>query len=196
MIGQLTGKILEKNPPEILLEVNGIGYEILCPMSTFYEMGADTNLVLHTHLHIKEDAHTLYGFISKDEKTLFRELIRVNGIGPKVALAILSHLNVASLMNAVAHEDDVLLAKTPGIGKKTAQKLIVELKDRLEKLSLSNTANQQITASANINPNTKQALSALQSLGFKAKEAERMLAAISDDSLSTEGLIRLALQNK
>ena len=196
MIGQLTGKILEKNPPEILLEVNGIGYEILCPMSTFYEMGADTNLVLHTHLHIKEDAHTLYGFISKDEKILFRELIRVNGIGPKVALAILSHLNVASLMNAVAHEDDVLLAKTPGIGKKTAQKLIVELKDRLEKLSLSSTANQQITASANINPNTKQALAALQSLGFKVKEAERMLAAISDDSLSTEELIRLALQNK
>jgi Holliday junction DNA helicase RuvA len=196
MIGQLTGKILEKNPPEILLEVSGIGYEILCPMSTFYEMGADVNLVLHTHLHVKEDAHTLYGFISKDEKTLFRELIRVNGIGPKVALAILSHLNVASLMNAVAHEDDVLLAKTPGIGKKTAQKLIVELKDRLEKLSLSNTANQQITASANINPNTKQALAALQSLGFKAKEAERMLAAISDDSLSTEELIRLALQNK
>ena len=196
MIGQLTGKILEKNPPEILLEVNGIGYEILCPMSTFYEMGADTNLVLHTHLHIKEDAHTLYGFISKDEKILFRELIRVNGIGPKVALAILSHLNVASLMNAVAHEDDVLLAKTPGIGKKTAQKLIVELKDRLEKLSLSSTANQQITASANINPNTKQALAALQSLGFKVKEAEIMLAAISDDSLSTEELIRLALQNK
>ena len=196
MIGQLTGKILEKNPPEILLEVSGIGYEILCPMSTFYEMGADTNLVLHTHLHIKEDAHTLYGFISKDEKILFRELIRVNGIGPKVALAILSHLNIASLMNAVAHEDDVLLAKTPGIGKKTAQKLIVELKDRLEKLSLSNTANQQITASANINPNTKQALAALQSLGFKAKEAEKMLAAISDDSLSTEELIRLALQNK
>ena len=196
MIGQLTGKILEKNPPEILLEVSGIGYEILCPMSTFYEMGADANLVLHTHLHVKEDAHTLYGFISKDEKTLFRELIRVNGIGPKVALAILSHLNIASLMNAVAHEDDVLLAKTPGIGKKTAQKLIVELKDRLEKLSLSNTANQQITASSNINPNTKQALAALQSLGFKAKEAERMLAAISDDSLSTEELIRLALQNK
>jgi Holliday junction DNA helicase RuvA len=196
MIGQLTGKILEKNPPEILLEVSGIGYEILCPMSTFYEMGADANLVLHTHLHVKEDAHTLYGFISKDEKTLFRELIRVNGIGPKVALAILSHLNIASLMNAVAHEDDVLLAKTPGIGKKTAQKLIVELKDRLEKLSLSNTANQQITASANVNPNTKQALAALQSLGFKAKEAEKMLAAISDDSLSTEELIRLALQNK
>lgn len=195
MIGQLTGKILSKNPPEVLLEVGGIGYEILCPMSTFYEMGADTNLMLHTHLQVKEDAHTLYGFISKDEKTLFRELIRVNGIGPKVALAILSHLNIASLMNAVAMEDDVLLAKTPGIGKKTAKKLIVELKDRLGKLELSSVQHQKITGS-NTNPNTQKASGALQALGFKVKEADKMLDAISDDSLSTEELIRLALQNK
>lgn len=195
MIGKLTGKILEKNPPEILLEVGGIGYEILCPMSSFYEMGTEANLVLHTHFHVKEDAQTLYGFISKDEKTLFRELIRVNGIGPKVALAILSHLNIASLMNAVALEDDVLLAKTPGIGKKTAQKLIVELKDRLEKLELSNTKYQKITAS-HANPNLIKASAALQSLGFKTKEADRMLDAINDDSLSTEALIRQALQNK
>jgi len=195
MIGRLSGKILEKNPPEILLEVSGIGYEILCPMSSFYEMGTEANLVLHTHFHVKEDAQTLYGFISKDEKTLFRELIRVNGIGPKVALAILSHLNIASLMNAVALEDDVLLAKTPGIGKKTAQKLIVELKDRLEKLELSNTKYQKITAS-HANPNLIKASAALQSLGFKIKEADRMLDAINDDSLSTEALIRQALQNK
>jgi len=195
MIGKLTGKILEKNPPEILLEVGGIGYEILCPMSSFYEMGTEANLVLHTHFHVKEDAQTLYGFISRDEKTLFRELIRVNGIGPKVALAILSHLNIASLMNAVALEDDVLLAKTPGIGKKTAQKLIVELKDRLEKLELSNTKYQKITAS-HANPNLIKASAALQSLGFKIKEADRMLDAINDDSLSTEALIRQALQNK
>jgi len=152
-------------------------------------------LMLHTHLQVKEDAHTLYGFISKDEKTLFRELIRVNGIGPKVALAILSHLNIASLMNAVAMEDDVLLAKTPGIGKKTAQKLIVELKDRLEKIELSSTKYQKITASNN-NPNTKKASSALQALGFKVKEADRMLNAINDDTLTTEELIRQALQNK
>ncbi|EEZ80420.1 MAG: Holliday junction branch migration protein RuvA [Candidatus Thioglobus sp.] len=195
MIGQLTGKILEKNPPEILLEVGGIGYEILCPMSSFYEMGSNENISLHTHFHVKEDAHTLYGFISKDEKILFRELIRVNGIGPKVALAILSHLNVASLMNAVANEDDALLAKTPGIGKKTAQKLIVELKDRLEKLELSSSAHQIITAS-NSNPNTIKASQALQALGFKTKEADRMLNAINDDSLSIEELIRKALQNK
>jgi Holliday junction DNA helicase RuvA len=195
MIGRLTGKILEKNPPEILLEVAGIGYEILCPMSSFYEMGSESSISLHTHLAVKEDSLTLYGFISKDEKTLFRELIRVNGIGPKVALAILSHLNIASLMNAVAMEDDALLAKTPGIGKKTAQKLIVELKDRLEKLELSNTKHQKITGS-NANPNTQKASAALQALGFKVKEADRMLNTINDDSLSTEELIRQALQNK
>ena len=195
MIGRLSGKILEKNPPEILLEVSGIGYEVLCPMSSFYEMGNKSDISLHTHLAVKEDSHTLYGFISKDEKTLFRELIRVNGVGPKVALAILSHLNIASLMNAVANEDDTLLAKTPGIGKKTAQKLIVELKDRLEKLELSNTQHKKITAS-NSNPNTQKATQALQALGFKAKEADRMLSAINDESLSTEELIRLALQNK
>ncbi len=195
MIGRLNGKILEKNPPEILLEVCGIGYEVLCPMSSFYEMGGESNISLYTHLAIKEDSHTLYGFISKDEKTLFRELIRVNGVGPKVALAILSHLNIASLMNAITNEDDTLLAKTPGIGKKTAQKLIVELKDRLEKLELSNTQHQKITAS-NSNPNTQKATQALQALGFKAKEADRMLSAINDESLSTEELIRLALQNK
>lgn len=118
MIGRLKGNILEKNPPEILIDVNGIGYEVLCPMSTFYEIGEGISIDLHTHLHVKEDAHTLFGFITKDEKTIFRELIRVNGVGPKVALAIMSHLTVASLISAVSDEDDVLLAKTPGIGKK------------------------------------------------------------------------------
>ncbi len=196
MIGRLTGKILEKNPPEILLEVGSIGYEVLCPMSSFYEIGERVEITLHTHFHVKEDAQTLYGFISKDEKILFRELIRVNGIGPKVALAILSYLNTASLMNAVANEDDVLLAKTPGIGKKTAQKLIVELKDRLAKLELHGSNHQHITASMHINLNTQKASQALQALGFKTKEAEKMLTAIKDNTLSTEELIRQALQNK
>ncbi|VVH52017.1 Holliday junction DNA helicase RuvA, partial [uncultured Gammaproteobacteria bacterium] len=127
--------------------------------------------------------------------TIFRELIRVNGVGPKVALAILSHLDIATLISAVANDDDVLLAKTPGIGKKTAQKLIVELKDRLAKLELINTNNQTVALSSS-NPNTGKALSALQALGFKVKEAEKMLSAITDNSLSTEQLIRLALQNK
>ncbi|SFV87165.1 Holliday junction DNA helicase RuvA [hydrothermal vent metagenome] len=195
MIGKLTGTILEKNPPELLLEVNGIGYEVLCPMSSFYAIGDEVNISLYTHLTVKEDSHTLYGFTSKDEKTLFKELIRVNGVGPKVALAILSHLDIASLMTAVANEDDILLAKTPGIGKKTAQKLIVELKDRLAKLNLIKASNQTTTL-GNSNPNNSQALAALQSLGFKIKEAEKMIASVSDNSLTTEELIRQALQNK
>ena len=193
MIARLSGTILEKNPPEILLEVGGIGYEILCPMSSFYAIGDETSLSLYTHLQVKEDAHTLYGFVSKDEKTLFRELIRVSGIGPKVALAILSHLNIASLINAIANEEDELLAKTPGIGKKTAQKLIVELKDRLAKLELHNTSNQMSNTNK---PNFSKAAEALQTLGFKVKETEKMLANIDDCSLSTEELIRLALKNK
>ncbi|SFV89443.1 Holliday junction DNA helicase RuvA [hydrothermal vent metagenome] len=196
MIGKLTGTILEKNPPELLLEVNGIGYEVLCPMSSFYAIGDEVNISLYTHLTVKEDSHTLYGFTSKDEKTLFKELIRVNGVGPKVALAILSHLDIASLMTAVANEDDILLAKTPGIGKKTAQKLIVELKDRLEKLVLNNKNHQSNPSTPHTNPNIAQASAALQALGFKAKESEKMLSTIQDNTLSTEALIRQALQNK
>lgn len=192
MIGQLNGTILSKNPPEILLEVGSIGYEILCPMSTFYNLGEDKNILLYTHFHVKEDAQTLYGFISKDEKTLFKELIRVSGIGPKVALAILSHLSINALMSTISNENYELLAKTPGIGKKTAQKLIVELKDRLKKINL--TEDNQSTQRGN--PNTLKALQALQTLGFKTKEAETMLAQIKNDKLSTEALIRLALQNK
>lgn len=195
MIGKLTGTILEKNQPELMLEVGGIGYEILCPMSSFYAIGNQANISLYTHLTVKEDSHTLYGFVSKDEKTIFRELIRVNGVGPKVALAILSHLDIGSLMRAVDNEDDILIAKTPGIGKKTAQKLIVELKDRLSKLNLISVSNQTSAINPS-NPNNAKALSALQSLGFKIKEAEKMIAAIDDNSLTTEELIRQALQNK
>ena len=197
MIAQLNGKILSKNPPEVVLEVSNIGYEILCPMSTFYQLG-DTgqDVLLYTHLSIKEDAHTLFGFITKDEKILFRELIRVNGVGPKVALAILSHLTVGSLIECISNEDADLLAKTPGIGKKTALKLIVELKDRLDKVEFSSAAITPSAAQSNSNPNAKKALEALQSLGFKTKEANKMISSIDDQTLSTEELIRQALKNK
>ncbi len=197
MIGHLKGKIISKSPPEVLLEVQGIGYEVLCPMSTIYELdNLSDDVLLFTHLSIKEDAHTLFGFITKDEKNVFRELIRVNGVGPKVALAILSNLSVHSLVECISTEDADLLAKTPGIGKKTALKLIVELQDRLSKLNLvGSTANSSETKQ-NSNPNSKQAIEALQSLGFKAKEANRMVSKIEDQELSTEQLIRLALQNK
>ena len=197
MIGHLKGKIITKNPPEVLIEVGGIGYEVLCPMSTFYELDNLTeDVLLFTHLSIKEDAHTLFGFITKDEKSVFRELIRVNGVGPKVALAILSNLSVHSLVECISTEDSDLLAKTPGIGKKTALKLIVELKDRLVKVELSGSTAKPSGVRQNSNPNSKQAIEALQSLGFKAKEANRMVSKIEDIELSTEQLIRLALQNK
>jgi len=197
MIGQLKGQIISKNPPEVLLEVGGIGYELLCPMSTFYELdNSSEDTLLYTHLSIKEDSHTLFGFISKDEKNMFRELIRVNGVGPKVALAILSHLSVSSLVDCIMSEDADLLAKTPGIGKKTALKLIVELQDRLDKVELVNASTSTMGHKTSYNPNAKQALAALQSLGFKTKEANKMVSAIDDQTLSTEQLIRLALQNK
>ena len=197
MIGHLKGQIISKNPPEILMEVGGIGYELLCPMSTFYELGnSNDELLLFTHLSIKEDAHTLFGFISKDEKNIFRELIRVNGVGPKVALAILSHLSVTSLIECIATEDSDLLAKTPGIGKKTALKLIVELQDRLSKVELVSSHSRTNRFRQSSNPNAKQAIEALQSLGFKTKEANKMVSKIEDKDLTTEQLIRLALQNK
>ena len=197
MIGHLKGKIISKSPPEVLLEVQGIGYEVLCPMSTIYELdNLSDDVLLFTHLSIKEDAHTLFGFITKDEKSVFRELIRVNGVGPKVALAILSNLSVHSLVECISTEDADLLAKTPGIGKKTALKLIVELQDRLSKLDLAGSLANSSEIKQNTNPNSKQAIAALQSLGFKAKEANRMVSKIEDQELSTEQLIRLALQNK
>jgi len=197
MIGQLKGQIISKNPPEVLLEVRGIGYELLCPMSTFYQLdNSSEDTLLYTHLSIKEDSHTLFGFISKDEKNMFRELIRVNGVGPKVALAILSHLSVSSLVDCIISEDADLLAKTPGIGKKKALKLIVELQDRLDKVELVNASTSTMGHKTSYNPNAKQALAALQSLGFKTKEANKMVSAIDDQTLSTEQLIRLALQNK
>ena len=197
MIGQLKGQIISNNPPEVLLEVGGIGYELLCPMSTFYQLdNSSEDILLYTHLSIKEDSHTLFGFISKDEKNMFRELIRVNGVGPKVALAILSHLSVASLVDCIISEDADLLAKTPGIGKKTALKLIVELQDRLDKVEFLNASTSTMHPKTSSNPNTNQALAALQSLGFKVKEANKMISAIDDKNLSTEQLIRLALQNK
>ena len=197
MIGHLKGKIISKSPPEVLLEVQGIGYEVLCPMSTIYELdNLSDDVLLFTHLSIKEDAHTLFGFITKDEKNVFRELIRVNGVGPKVALAILSNLSVHSLVECISTEDADLLAKTPGIGKKTALKLIVELQDRLSKIELVGILANSTEIKQNSNPNSKQAIEALQSLGFKAKEANRMVSKIEDIELSTEQLIRLALQNK
>lgn len=187
MIASLRGKITTKNPPELIFAVDGSGisYEILAPMSSFYKF-SDETFTIFTHVSIKEDAHTLFGFATNDEKQTFRALIKVNGVGPKVALAILSYLSVEDLQNCIASSDDATLAKTPGIGKKTAQKIIIEMQGKFDKLQF-NTAIQ--------NNNSSSAKEALLALGFKDKECEKMLANL-DNSLSTEELIRLALQNK
>ncbi len=198
MIAQLTGKILHTNPPQMVLEVGDIGYEVLCPLNTFYKLKNNpldnTKHTIHTQLIVRDDSHTLYGFNSVDEKTVFNELMRVSGVGAKVALAILSTLSIRDILSCVANDEVGILQQTPGIGKKTAQKMIVELQDRLPKLNLANHATKNkagnISASAN-----QVALSALLSLGFKEKEAQKMLVGI-DTSLSTAAIIRLALQNK
>ena len=185
MIASLSGEITNKNPPELILKVGDISYEIFCPISSFYKFN-QTKVIIYTHLNIKEDSHTLFGFATINEKQMFRELIKVSGVGPKVALAILSHLSVADLNSCINNEDDDLLAKTPGIGKKTAQKLIIELKGKIDKLSF----NQKVTTSS-----FSQAKNALTALGFKNKESDRMLKDL-DKNLKTEEIIRLALKNK
>jgi Holliday junction DNA helicase RuvA len=189
MIASLTGKITHKNPPELIFalgETGDISYEILAPMSSFYKF-SDEKITIFTHLHIKEDAHTLFGFATLAEKQTFRELIKVNGVGPKVALAILSYLSVADLQVCIENEDDTTLAKTPGIGKKTAQKIIIEIKGKVENLGF---ATENLPEN-----NSNKAKEALAALGFKDKECEKMLKDL-DTSLSTEEIIRLALQNK
>lgn len=194
MIAQLTGNIISSQPPLLILVVNNIGYEVLCPLNTFSNLNT-TNHTIYTQLIIREDSHTLYGFNSTDEKIIFNTLIKVNGIGPKVALAILSTLSISDIINCVANDNVELLQNTPGIGKKSAQKIIVELKDRLPKLAIA--ANIDTAAIiGNNNINNSQALSALTSLGFKAKEAQKMLGQIDTTNLNTEQIIHLALKNK
>ena len=199
MIAQINGTIISKNPPEIILDVLGVGYELICPMSTFYSLqDSKDKILLHTQLIVKEDSHTLYGFITKDEKSAFKELIKVNGVGPKAALAILSSLNLQSLIKCIEEEDVEVLSLTPGIGKKTANKIIIELKDRIDKLTTTTISleNNLIANHNNKDFNKKKAVDALQSLGFKVKEANKMITNIEIKNLSTEEIIRQALKNK
>lgn len=192
MIGQLTGKVAECNPPVLLLLVGGVGYEVFCPLPTFYHLKKD-QYTLFTQLVVRDDAHILYGFSTNDEKLVFNELLKVSGVGAKVALAILSTLSIDDIFNCIAGDDFAYLQQTPGIGKKTAQKIIVELKDRLPKLNLVQQTSTIITTSVD-SSNFNAALGALTSLGFKVKEAKVMLAKV-DMNLSTEAMIKAALKN-
>jgi Holliday junction DNA helicase RuvA len=189
MIGSLRGRIASKRPPQLTVEVGGLGYEVEAPMSTFFHLpaiGQDVHLL--THLVVREDAQVLYAFGSEEERRLFRSLIKVSGVGPKIALALLSGISVAAFAECVLREDVAALTRIPGVGRKTAERLIVEMRDRLSQPADSATA-----APVSGSPES-EAYGALVALGYKPAEATRLLKAVGPGTHSTEELIRRALQ--
>ncbi|WP_020561021.1 Holliday junction branch migration protein RuvA [Thiofilum flexile] len=195
MISSLRGKVLLKQPPELMVEVNRIGYELQASMNVFYALPleSDAEVLIYTHLAIREDAHTLYGFVSLDERSTFRQLLKVNGVGPKLALAIVSGMTTTELYQIIHAADINALSRIPGVGKKTAERLVVELKDRLPKPSDTGLSHAPLRT-ANIDP-ADEALNALLALGYKAPQAEKMIAAYKDQGLSVEEMIRQALRS-
>lgn len=198
MIGRLTGVLLEKQPPHIILDVQGVGYELDAPMSTFYKLPAlGQSVTLHTHMVVREDAQLLYAFGEKRERELFRELIRLNGVGPKLALALMSGLEVDELIRAVQAQDTSALVRVPGVGKKTAERLLIELRDRFKAWEALPGAFKPLAGEGgNAAPvsQSSDAVSALIALGYKPQEASRAVAAIEEDGMSSEELIRRALK--
>ncbi len=187
MIGFLRGVILRKQPPHLLVEVHGVGYEVEAPMSTFYDLPeVNAEVTLFTHLVVRDDAHILFGFGTEMERRFFRSLIRVNRIGSKLALAILSGISADSFVKCVHENDLAALSRVPGIGKKTAERIVVEMRDRLDEIGVA-------ASTGPMNPRD-EALSALVSLGYKPQEATQMLRNIKEEGLSSEELIRRALQ--
>ena len=195
MIGRLQGVLLRKEPPALMLDVGGVGYELEAPMTTFYELPAvGERVTLYTHLVVREDAHLLYGFVREAQRRLFRELLKVNGVGPRVALAVLSGLSDEEFSRCVAEEDIARLTKVPGIGRNTAERLVIEMRDKLPKdIPLpASTA----TAAGPVAPGdpVSEAVSALVALGYKPNEASRAVRSASTKGLSAEEIIRQALK--
>ena len=199
MIGSLAGVLTLKSPPQLLLEVAGVGYEIEAPMSTFYQLPALGQPVrLLTHLVVREDAHVLYGFATESERALFRGLLKVAGVGPRTALAILSGVTSAAFAQAVHAQDAAALMRIPGVGRKTAERLIVEMRDRLDVRHDGHDGPvQPASGERRQNGAAGEAYHALVSLGYKPQEATRLLkaAGADDAALATEELIRRALQS-
>ena len=188
MIGRLTGILLEKNPPQILLDVQGVGYELDVPMSTFYNLPAlNEQVVLHTHFVVREDAHLLYGFASNEERLAFRQLLKISGVGPKLALSVLSGLTLGDLAAAVANKEVGRLTKIPGVGKKTAERLLLELQG---KFSVSGTSTAQGAAVASASNDIANALLAL---GYNEKEADWAAKQLPNEVGVSDG-IRQALK--
>lgn len=197
MIGRLRGLLAWKQPPYLMIDAHGVGYELEASLTTFQTLpDVGVEVMLYTHLAVREDAHTLYGFANTTERTLFRNLIRVTGIGPRLALLILSGMSVELFSRCVREGDTAALIRLPGIGKKTAERLMIEMRDRIGELSLSPggvvLAGGQATAQ-DASP-VEDAVSALVALGYKLPEAARMVQTLDVEGLTSEAIIRLALQ--
>ena len=203
MIGRLRGTLIEKQPPEILLEVGGVGYELQLPMTCFYELPPiGQEVVLHTHFVVREDAQLLYGFINKRTRALFRELLKANGVGPKLALAILSGMSASQFVNAVEREEIGVLIKLPGVGKKTAERLVVEMKDRLKGWSegalftpYTDAMTAQPAETAMPSSVEDEAISALLALGYKLPQATSVVSKVYQPEMKVEAVIREALRS-
>ena len=192
MIGSLIGLIKEKTPSSILLEVNGIGYEIAVPLSTSFQLpNVGESAYLLTHLVVREDQHSLYGFATDEERKLFRALIKISGVGAKLAITILSGTNVNGFIQSVVNEDIDALVHLPGIGKKTAERLIVEMKDKVSEIS----SDKNSLSESNENSAVAEAINALVNLGYKTKDAKTILDKIESEGLTVEELIRQALKS-
>lgn len=194
MIGRLQGTLLEKQPPSILIDVHGVGYELEASMSTFYHLPeCGETITLHTHLVVREDAQLLYGFYALSERVMFRNLIRISGVGPKLALTILSGISAEEFSRCIMEGDSKALTRLPGVGKKTAERLVVELKDRLDKEDAIKAPGLVAKVETQASP-VNDAVSALISLGYKAQQASQMVRVVEVEGKSTEDIIRAALQ--
>ena len=195
MIGFLRGKLVKKQPPLLILDVKGVGYEIEAPMTTFYVLPkTGSEIEIYTHLVVRDDAHLLFGFATENERLLFRNLIKVNGVGAKMALTILSGIEANEFSQCIQNNNAERLTKLPGIGKKTAERLIIEMRDRIENIPKLATIQKNGNMDKRSNP-ADEAISALISLGYKPAEASKYVLAITNDGMSSEELIREALKH-
>jgi Holliday junction DNA helicase RuvA len=200
VIGRLTGIIADKQAPDVLVDVNGVGYEVQLPLTSFYELPEEgQSAIIYIHFVVREDAQLLYGFSSKQERALFRLLIKANGVGPKLGLTILSGLTAEQFVSCVEHDDVTTLVKLPGVGKKTAERLLIEMRDRIKELNLAPEFMPKTAIEANsilpVANDFEDAVSALVSLGYSSQQANKAVKAVFQEGSDSETLIRLALKN-
>jgi len=197
MIGFLRGVLLHKQPPHIVVDVHGVGYELEAPMATFYELPEElSETALFTHLVVREDAQLLYGFSDRSQRELFRSLLKVNGIGPRVGLAILSTLSTSQFVQCVKQQDALTLTSVPGIGKKTAERMLIDMRDRIDGLDIEEVENEETDGAMieHYQDPVADAIGALVALGYKQAEANRVVKAVEEQSAGRDDLIRNALQ--